>query len=72
MLDAEALAMVSRAQPFPVPPSEVDDEKLKLVLPVIFDPRRPPTTIDTSKADAAIDKAEATVSAKMRSICRNC
>jgi protein TonB len=70
-LDAEAMAMVTRAQPFPAPPAEADGEHLKLVMPVNFS-RRPPTAIDTSKEDAATIKEEAAVNAKIRRICRGC
>jgi protein TonB len=66
-LDSAALAMVDRAQPFPVPPSEMEDGRLRLVLPVIFGGRSPSQvpTID-------ISKEEALVNAKMRAICRGC
>jgi len=37
----EAVAMVERAQPFPAPPLEIDDEELKLAVPLIFDGRSP-------------------------------
>jgi periplasmic protein TonB len=35
-LDKEALATVLRAQPFPVPPREMDDEGLTLIVPLVF------------------------------------
>jgi protein TonB len=59
-LDAEAVAIVERAQPFPAPPPELDDDRLKWVLPVDFHGGSP------------ISEQEAVVKAKMRSICRGC
>jgi TonB family protein len=35
-LDREALELVVRSQPFPTPPSELPDAKIKLILPVRF------------------------------------
>jgi protein TonB len=37
VLDQEALAWVQRAQPFPLPPKEVPDDKLSFVVPYGFD-----------------------------------
>jgi periplasmic protein TonB len=68
LLDAEAIAMVHRAQPFPPPPAQAGDDKLKFVLPVIFAKR---SAIDASKEDAII-KGEDAVTAKLRGICRGC
>jgi periplasmic protein TonB len=68
VLDAEAIAMVHRAQPFPPPPAQAGDDKLKFVLPVIFAKR---SAIDASKEDAII-KGEDAVIAKLRGICRGC
>jgi periplasmic protein TonB len=64
VLDAEALAMVDRASPFPVPPLQVTDEGLNLVLPVMF--------MGPSPQEIEINKEEARVNAKMRAICRGC
>jgi periplasmic protein TonB len=73
VLDAEALAMVHRAQPFPPPPAQAGDDKLKFVLPVVFARR---AAIDISKEDIrkddAIMKGEEAVTAKLRGICRGC
>jgi len=79
-IDHEALALVERAQPFPAPPAELDEDSLRFTLPVVFQPspewegssmagwERPrwlgPPTESSKDGDA--------VSAKMRSICRGC
>jgi len=36
VLDAAAIAMVHRAEPFPPPPAEAGDDRLKFIQPVIF------------------------------------
>ena len=59
-LDVEALAIVVRAQPFPAPPPEIDDAKLKIVADLNF-----PSTRDIFKEDAALH-------AKLRGVCRGC
>jgi len=73
LLDAEALAIVSRAAPFPQPPADADfeDGKLKLVLPVKFGAN--PLTMDIlpSKQDAP-SKEDATLNQRLHSICRGC
>jgi protein TonB len=69
-LDAEAVAMVRRAQPFPPPPPQAGDDKLKLTLPVIFGLRS--QSIDTSKEDSIIRREDAAAIAKIRGICRGC
>jgi protein TonB len=67
-LDAEAIAMVKRAQPFPPPPAEVRDDTLKFELPVVFISPRPGPTID-----AAVPKDEDdAMNAKIHGICRGC
>lgn len=70
ILDAAALAMVDRAQPFPAPPPELDDDRLSFVVPVIFSRGRP-SDIDVIK-DADIRKEETVVNAKIRSLCKGC
>lgn len=76
VLDAEALAMIERARPFPAAPPEVDD--LTFVLPVIFSAQRPPTTIapakeaEIRKQDAAIRMENSEINTKLRSLCRGC
>jgi periplasmic protein TonB len=69
-LDAEAIAMVRRAQPFPPPPPEVRDETLKFELPVVFSSPRPRPGL---AIDAATTRSEDdAVNAKIRGICRGC
>ena len=69
-LDAEAIAMVRRAQPFPPPPPEVRDDTLKFELPVVFSsPRpRPGLAFDPPTASSEDDA----VNAKIHGICRGC
>jgi protein TonB len=69
-LDAEAVAMVQRAQPFPPPPPQAGDDKLKFTLPVIFALISPP--IEPSKEDAIIQRQDAAALSKIRGICRGC
>jgi periplasmic protein TonB len=64
VLDAEALAMVDRAQPFPAPPPEADDDRLNLAFQAIF-VEGPPQT-------STLEKENAVINAKMRGICRGC
>jgi periplasmic protein TonB len=40
-LDEESLAIVERAQPFPIPPPDLDENRLKLIAPLIFAARFP-------------------------------
>ena len=63
-LDEHALAIVERSQPFPMPPPDLDDDRLRLIVPFIFESRPEP--------NGAIDQGEAVMGAKMRSICRGC
>jgi protein TonB len=76
ILDAEALAMVDRARPFPAAPPETDD--LTFFLPVIFSTQRPPTPLDPikeveiRKQDAAIREENSAINAKLRGLCRGC
>jgi protein TonB len=68
LLDAEAIAMVKRAQPFPPPPPEVDEDKPKFELPVVFDSPPRGTAIDSATFKGEDDM----VNAKIRGICRGC
>jgi protein TonB len=68
-LDAEAVAMVHRAQPFPPPPPQAGDDKLKFIVPIIFAQGPPP--IDAGKEDASVKDDDA-VMRKIRGICRGC
>jgi len=65
-LDERALAIVERSQPFPVPPPELDDDRLSLIVPFDFQTRPAPGTYH------ALEQENAAVSAKMRGICRGC
>jgi periplasmic protein TonB len=67
-LDAEAIAMVKRAQPFPPPPAEVRDDTLKFELPVVFISPRPGPIIGA----AAPKEEDDAVNAKIHGICRGC
>jgi periplasmic protein TonB len=61
LLDAAALRMVERAEPFPEPPTEVTD--LTFVMPVVFVKQLP--------SDDWVEQ-QGKVNAKIRGICRGC
>ncbi|WP_249135336.1 TonB family protein [Bradyrhizobium sp. AUGA SZCCT0222] len=61
-LDAEALALIDRAQPFPAPPPKAADSQFKFGIQFFF----------TNGPHPDLVKEEATINAKMRSICRGC
>jgi protein TonB len=71
MFDLEALAIVSRAQPFPVPPPEIDDDRLKFTLPVDFEGKAGMSPVDIRRA-MEIGKEEARMKSMLRGICRGC
>jgi periplasmic protein TonB len=71
LLDAEAMALVERAQPFPPPPPEVTDDNLTMAVPIIFLKGPPPSAIDLRNEEAIV-KGEGAVNAKMRGLCRGC
>lgn len=62
--DAEALAYVERAQPFPPPPA--DREDLQFTLPVVF-AKRPASQVAPLPAED-----DPAVKNKMNSVCRGC
>jgi protein TonB len=66
-LDAEAIALLHRAQPFPAPPIEVNGDALRFDMPIVFS--APP--LESRDSDAVI-KGEEAVNAKIRGICRGC
>jgi protein TonB len=68
-LDTEAVAIIERTQPFPAPPSEIDDDGLRLTLPLIFRGDLGMSSLGTPKE---VEKEEARINAKLRSICRGC
>jgi protein TonB len=73
-LDEESLAIVERAQPFPIPPPELGEDQLRMTIPLIFD-ARPAGYRDTSPDLGKMREilhGEDQVSSKMRSICRGC
>jgi len=73
-LDVESLAIVERAQPFPIPPSELDETHLRMSAPFVF-AARPAHHLRDSPDICKIREifeGEAQVDTKMRSICRGC
>jgi len=71
MFDSEALAIVNRAQPFPVPPPEIDDDRLKFTVPMDFDGKAGMSPLDIRRA-IEIGQEEARMKAMLRGICRGC
>ncbi|WP_245310342.1 energy transducer TonB family protein [Bradyrhizobium jicamae] len=71
LLDAAALTMVERAEPFPEPPAEVKDEEISFTVPVFFAVRKQlPWAGGQWPAEWVEDQAK--VDAKIRGICRGC
>jgi protein TonB len=66
-LDEEALAIVQRSEPFPIPPPEAGDDKLRMAVPMTF-ANRPPSSVEYRN----FDDEQAAIAAKMRTICRGC
>jgi protein TonB len=66
-LDAEAIALLHRAQPFPAPPLEANSDDLRFDLPIVF--AAPP--LESRDSDDVI-KGEDAVNAKIHGICRGC
>jgi hypothetical protein len=56
-----ALAIVERDQPFPIPPAQLDGDRLTLIIPFVFQPQ-----------PSRYREEEAAVNAKMRGVCRGC
>ena len=73
-LDVESLAIVERAQPFPIPPSELDETHLRMSAPFVFAARPAHHLRDSPDIGKIreIFEGEAQVDTKMRSICRGC
>lgn len=69
LLDAAALGMVERAEPFPEPPAEVRDDGLTFTQPVIF-AKRLPWAGGQWPADWVEERGK--MNAKIRGICRGC
>jgi protein TonB len=70
-LDVESLAIVERAQPFPMPPPELDEAHLRMSAPFVFAARPRDSSPDIGKIREFF-QGEAQVDTKMRSICRGC
>jgi protein TonB len=71
LLDAEAIAMVKRAQPFPPPPPEVREDSPKFELPVVFSSPRSRPVSDIAITNGQGDD-DAAMNAKIHGICRGC
>jgi protein TonB len=71
VLDLEAVAMIEHAQPFPVPPPDIDDDKLKLAVTLVFDGKAGMSPPDIQRL-VEIGKGEARMKAMLHSICRGC
>jgi protein TonB len=63
-LDEESLAIVERAQPFPAPPPNLEEDRLRLA--IVFDYRLPPGQ------SGSWEQEQARLRAKVNSICRGC
>jgi periplasmic protein TonB len=63
-LDEESLAIVERAQPFPAPPPNLEEDRLRLAIG--FDYRLPPGQ------SGSWEQEQARLRAKVNSICRGC
>jgi periplasmic protein TonB len=61
-LDEESLAIIERAQPFPVPPPNLKEDQLRLAIAFVFATRPGPSW----------EQEEARLRAKVQSICRGC
>jgi|SRR5262245_14100910 len=70
-LDAAAIEMIRRAQPFPSPPAGLADESFEFTVPVIFT-MQPPMSVTDAPKDAAIEKGESAVNARINGVCRGC
>jgi protein TonB len=71
LLDAAALRMVERAEPFPEPPAEVSDDRLTFVVPFTFaNSKQVPWAGGQWPAEWVDEQSK--VDAKIRGICRGC
>jgi periplasmic protein TonB len=71
LLDAAALRMVERAEPFPEPPAEVKDDGLSFTVPVIFAARKQVPWSGGQRSEDWVEE-HGKVDAKIRGICRGC
>lgn len=60
-LDEESLAIIERAQPFPMPPPNLKEDQLRFAIEFIFATR-----------PGSWEQEEARLKAKVQSICRGC
>ena len=71
LLDAAALRMVERAEPFPEPPAEVKDERFTFMLPVTFKKTKTlPWAGGESPAEWVEEQRK--VETKIHGVCRGC
>ena len=71
LLDAAALTMVERAEPFPEPPVEVGDERITFMVPVVFAGRQAlPSAGGPGPAEWVEEQTR--VDHKIHGICRGC
>jgi periplasmic protein TonB len=71
LLDAAALRMVERSEPFPEPPAEANDDMLNFTVPVIFATRKPLPWAGGEWPEEWV-KEQKKVDTKIRGICRGC
>ena len=73
-LDEESLAIIERAQPFPIPPPDLDEGGLRMGVPFVFSARsaRHRDSGPDIRNNPEILRDEAKVNATMKSICRGC
>lgn len=71
LLDAAAIGMVERTEPFPEPPAEVTDDKLSFTVPVIFAKRKQLPWAGGQWPAEWIEEQKK-VDAKIRGVCRGC
>jgi periplasmic protein TonB len=68
VLDEESLAILERAQPFPMPPPGLEEDRLTFAVPFFFGPR-PGSSVQES---GSWEQEQARLRAKVNSICRGC
>jgi protein TonB len=71
LLDAAALRMVERAEPFPEAPAEVKDDGLAFTVPIIFAARKLVPWAGGQWPEDWVEE-NGKVDAKIRGICRGC
>lgn len=68
-LDEESLAMLERANPFPMPPSDrLKEDRITFTVPIIFHSR----PAFSGQESGVWDEEQARLRAKVNSICRGC